>query len=66
MIRAGMEGGRSTEEFVHVLACAACPRVSSATARGWKAYLVEDEDERVPTVAFSCPACSQRGPGEPL
>ena len=36
---------RSTTSDVHVLACAECPRVSTITARGWKAYWTHDEDE---------------------
>jgi hypothetical protein len=40
---------------VHVLACTACPRVSSAAARGWKAYRVDEAF--LPSVAFYCPAC---------
>ena len=46
---------------VHVLACAECPRVSTVTARGWRAYLSDDpEEEGVPTLAFYCPDCSRR------
>ena len=55
----GMERDGEAAEAVHVLACTACPRVSSADARGWKAYRV---DEAVlPTVAFYCPACEPDG-----
>jgi uncharacterized protein YlaI len=50
-----MESDREAGETVHVLSCAACPRVSSADARGWKAYRVEEEF--LPTVVFYCPAC---------
>lgn len=52
-----MDGGRPTDLEVHVLACAACPRVSSFGATRWRAYLVEDDDEE-PTVEFLCPACA--------
>jgi hypothetical protein len=52
---------RFTDEEVHVLACAECPRVSSATAKGWRAVRtdVPSEDE-LPLLAFYCPACAQR------
>jgi hypothetical protein len=46
---------------VHVLACVECPRVSSITARGWKAYRTDEpgEDEP-PGLAFYCPECARR------
>jgi hypothetical protein len=52
---------RETEETVHVLACAACPRVSTVTARGWKAFWIEDpeDDEDVLSLTFFCPACAE-------
>ena len=56
-----MDTDRSTTDDVHVLACAECPRVSTITARGWKAYLTHDEDEdEQPKLTFVCPACEQR------
>lgn len=46
---------------VHVLACAECPRVSSITARGWKAYRADDpEYDEPPRLAFYCPECARR------
>ena len=46
---------------VHVLACAECPQVSSATARGWRAYRVDDPElDEPPALAFYCPACARR------
>ena len=54
-----MESDREADEAVHVLACTACPRVSSADARGWKAYRVEKEF--LPILAFYCPACEPEG-----
>lgn len=52
---------RETTGDVHVLACAECPRVSSVTARGWKAYRVDDVDEsEPPELAFYCPDCAGR------
>lgn len=56
-----MGGDRSTDEYVHVLACAECPRISSATARGWMAYLVDDPDEEWPALEFCCPECARDG-----
>jgi hypothetical protein len=54
-----MAAGRSTDEDVHVLACADCPRVSSVTARGWTAHHVEDPfEDDVPVLAFRCPQCA--------
>jgi hypothetical protein len=45
----------------HVLACVECPRVSSATARGWKAYRVEDQEtDETPRLAFYCADCAER------
>lgn len=51
----------STTDDVHVLACAECPRVSSASARSWKGYRVDDpETDEPPTLAFYCPDCARR------
>jgi len=56
-----MDTDRSTTDDVHVLACAECPRVSTITARGWKAYWSHDEDEdELPQLTFICPACAER------
>jgi len=45
---------------VRVFGCVECPRVSSVSARGWKAYLNEDPDEvEEPEVAFYCPSCAE-------
>lgn len=56
-----MERERRTSDDVHVLACVACPRVSSITARGWKAFRVEDPDGKgPPELAFYCPECVAR------
>ena len=53
-----MEADRTASE-IHVLACVECPRVSTATARGWKAHRVDDPDEEgPPELAFYCPACA--------
>jgi len=50
-----------TEREVHVLACAECPRVSTVTARGWKAYRSDDpETDEAPRLAFFCPDCAER------
>jgi hypothetical protein len=54
------EGVDTTDEDIHVLACVECPRVSSVSARGWKAYRVERLDDERPSLAFYCPACAQR------
>lgn len=49
-----------TEGYVHVLACAECPRLSTATARGWKAYRTDDpETDETPELAFYCPQCAE-------
>jgi hypothetical protein len=46
---------------VHVLACAECPRVSSVSARGWKAFRTDDpEAHELPQLSFYCPECAQR------
>ena len=48
-----------TEGYVHVLACVECPRVSSVTARGWKAYRSDEpETGESPALAFYCPECA--------
>jgi len=46
---------KETDYDVRVLACVECPRVSSVTARGWKAYGTDDPggNER-PELAFYC------------
>ena len=60
MIRTwGLDRGISGD--VHVLACEESPRVSSVTARGWKAYRTDDPlEDDPPAVAFHCPDCSTR------
>jgi hypothetical protein len=51
---------------VHVFGCVECPRVSSASARGWKAYRVDDpEEDTPPQLGFYCPNCARREFGEP-
>ncbi len=50
---------------MHVLACAECPRVSTATARGWRAYRTDDAElDEAPALAFYCPECTRREFGE--
>ena len=45
----------------HLLACVECPRVSSVSARGWKAYRTDDtETDEAPKLAFYCPDCARR------
>jgi hypothetical protein len=61
-----MDTDHRTSETMHVLACADCPRVSSAGARGWKAYRTDDPWELEPTaLAFYCPDCARRAFGTP-
>lgn len=55
-----METHPNGSQEVHVLACVACPRVSSVTARGWKAYRVDEPLEPEPALAFYCPDCARR------
>lgn len=44
-----------------MLACSLCPRVSTAFARGWKAYRIDDPlRDRHPALAFYCPDCARR------
>lgn len=51
---------RGTSGDVHVLACAECPRVSTVTARGWKAYRTDESlEDALPAVAFYCPECAK-------
>ena len=46
---------------MHVLACIECPRVSSAGARGWRAYRTDDpEFDEPPKLSFYCPDCARR------
>lgn len=45
---------------VHVLACVTCPRVSSVSARGWKAHRVDRLEEDAPALEFYCPECVKR------
>jgi hypothetical protein len=55
-----------TSEDVHVLACAECPRVSSITARGWKACRTDDPlANEPPALAFYCPDCARTQFGKP-
>jgi hypothetical protein len=54
-----------TSQDVHVLACAECPRVSSVTARGWKAYRTDDPEINEPArLSFYCPECARREFGD--
>ena len=56
-----MERRRATGQDVHVLACAECPRVSSVSARGWKAFRSDDpEVDEHPRLSFYCPECAER------
>jgi hypothetical protein len=56
---------RRTSGDVRVFGCAGCPRVSSVSARGWKAYLIDDAGEgESPQLAYYCPDCARREPGE--
>jgi hypothetical protein len=51
---------RETSEELHVLACVECPRVSTATARGWKAYHMDDpHTNEPPDLVFYCPSCAE-------
>ena len=53
-------GEERTEADVHLLACIECPRLSSASARGWKAYRSDDpENEEPAKLAFYCPQCAE-------
>lgn len=55
----GMDTDRRTSGDVRVFGCTDCPRVSSVSARGWKAYWLEDLDEDGHVeLAFYCPACA--------
>ena len=56
-----MEREPATGADVHVLACAECPRVSSISARGWKAFRTDDPDlDEPPHLSFYCPECARR------
>jgi hypothetical protein len=58
--RMGMVERKGGEGHVHVLVCMECPRVSSLTARGWRAYRVDDpEQDDPPALAFYCPECAE-------
>ena len=51
---------RRTSGDVRVFGCAECPRVSSVSARGWKAYRVADPDKVAARVLVVCPDCARR------
>jgi hypothetical protein len=56
-----VEIDRETMSEVHILGCVCCPRVSSAYATRWRAYLVDDPDEEdTPRLDFYCPDCARR------
>jgi hypothetical protein len=58
---ADVDTDRRTSGDVRVFGCAECPRVSSVSARGWKAYRVADPDEGgQPELLFVCPDCARR------
>jgi len=55
-----VETDHAATDQVHVLACAECPRVSSVTARGWKAYRTDGpETDEPPQLTFYCPECAR-------
>jgi hypothetical protein len=56
-----VDSDRRTSGDVRVFGCAGCPRVSSVSARGWKAYLVDYRDEdKAPELVYYCPDCARR------
>jgi hypothetical protein len=55
---------RRTSGDVRVFGCAGCPRVSSVSARGWKAYLVDRAEGGSPELAYYCPECARRESSE--
>jgi len=60
-IMQAMEREPATGADVHVLACAECPRVSSVSARGWKAFRTDDPElDEPPQLSFYCPECARR------
>jgi uncharacterized protein YlaI len=59
-----VETDRTANGEVHVLACAECPRVSSATAAGWRGYRSDDPETEPPRLAFFCPECARREFGD--
>ena len=56
-----MDTDRRTSGDVRVFGCAECPRVSSVSARGWKAYLVGGTEHEPRTLAYYCPDCAPEG-----
>lgn len=57
----GVDTDRRSSGDVRVFGCAECPRVSSVSARGWKAFRVSDPDENEqPELLFLCPDCARR------
>jgi hypothetical protein len=56
-----MDTEPTTSGDVHILACVECLRVSSLSARGWKAFRSDDpETNEPPRLAFYCPDCAGR------
>jgi hypothetical protein len=61
-----METDRRTSGDVRIFGCAACPRVSSVTARGWKAYRTYDADgSEQPELLYHCPDCARSASSRP-
>ena len=57
----GLRDDSAIKDYVHVLACVECPRISTMTARGWRGYRIDDPDEgEPPAVTFYCPECAKR------
>ena len=57
-----MDTDRRTSGDVRVFGCAECPRVSSVSARGWKAYRVSAaRSTEPPRLAYYCPDCTPEG-----
>ena len=55
-----MDANERISQDVHVLACEDCPRLSTATARGWTAYRIdEDAEDDGRALVFYCPDCSR-------
>lgn len=55
-----MDTDRRTSGDIRPFGCAECPRVSSISARGWKAYRVDDPEDDAPELAFYCADCARK------
>jgi hypothetical protein len=61
----GTEGAGRRSYAAEALECVECKTSSGLRASGWRAYRMDDPEEReLPALAFYCPMCAEREFGD--